>query len=198
MPIRNSITSREENISRCSISIVLVIRSTAVPTKAKLRRKSQKNKVPKIDIENMAIERACCGFIPILFANIHKENEIDKSMPSLNAMFFICLLILSYSPDIYRIDFIRGLSFQNKNAAKADLAISPGRKGTKPKKSDFAQVRCNDILSQTTPHNKSRILAKQKIPVIIKIFPLAYLINLAIKIVAARKPKKYPAVGPIK
>jgi hypothetical protein len=58
IPTRNKITSREENLSTLSMSMVLVIKSMEVPRNAKVRRKFQKNNVPNIEAENIAMEVA--------------------------------------------------------------------------------------------------------------------------------------------
>jgi hypothetical protein len=89
MPTRKRITSREENSRTCSKSMVLVIKSTEVPMKAKLKRKSQKNKVPRIDAENMVMDKACLGFMPISLAKKPKRQDINKSDESFNKILFI-------------------------------------------------------------------------------------------------------------
>ncbi|PIX89449.1 MAG: hypothetical protein COZ31_02000 [Nitrospirae bacterium CG_4_10_14_3_um_filter_44_29] len=58
IPTRNRITSKEANFIKFSKSIVCVISSIDVPIKAKLKRKSQKNNVPNMDTENIAIDKA--------------------------------------------------------------------------------------------------------------------------------------------
>jgi hypothetical protein len=57
MPIRKRITSKDENFTTLSKSIVWVIKSMDVPKKAKVKRKLQKNSVPKIETENMDIDK---------------------------------------------------------------------------------------------------------------------------------------------
>jgi len=58
MPIRKRITSKEENFIILSTSMVWVIKRIEVPKKAKVKRKLQKKRVPKIETENMAIDIA--------------------------------------------------------------------------------------------------------------------------------------------
>jgi hypothetical protein len=64
IPTRKRITSKEENLMICSKSIVLVTKRIDVPKKAKLKRKSQKKSVPKIEAVNMNMAVAWCVVNP--------------------------------------------------------------------------------------------------------------------------------------
>jgi len=89
MPTRKRITSKEENSRTWSISIVLVIRSMAVPTKAKLSRNSQKKRVPSIDDENIETDIAWLTLIPD-FAEINQRPEdIASKEENFKIVFFI-------------------------------------------------------------------------------------------------------------
>jgi hypothetical protein len=89
IPTKKRITSREENSKTCSKSIVLVIRSTAVPIKAKLKRKSQKKSVPRIEAENIPMESDWCAFIPAKPADAPRENARRNRDSSLRKRPFI-------------------------------------------------------------------------------------------------------------
>jgi hypothetical protein len=54
IPIRKRITSKDENFTTLSKSIVWVIKSIDVPRKAKVKRKLQNNNVPNMETKNMA------------------------------------------------------------------------------------------------------------------------------------------------
>jgi len=54
--------------------MVLVINNTEVPIKAKLKRKSQKKSVPRIEAENIAIDSYWCAFISESRARTPREN----------------------------------------------------------------------------------------------------------------------------
>jgi hypothetical protein len=54
--------------------MVLVINNTEVPIKAKLRRKSQKKRVPRMEAENIPIDRDWWEFIPEKLAQAPREK----------------------------------------------------------------------------------------------------------------------------
>jgi hypothetical protein len=57
--------------------MVCVIKSMEVPKKTKVRRTFQKNRVPRIEMEKMAIASAWCGDIPMLWLQKNKLKEIS-------------------------------------------------------------------------------------------------------------------------
>jgi hypothetical protein len=48
-------------------------------------------------MENIAMDRACLGFMPILLAKNHNKQEINKSAKNFNEVLFImpCILIIT-------------------------------------------------------------------------------------------------------
>jgi hypothetical protein len=69
--------------------MVLVINNTEVPIKAKLRRKSQKKRVPRIDAEKMPIDRDWWAFIPEKLAQAPRENANRNKESSFKERLFI-------------------------------------------------------------------------------------------------------------
>jgi len=63
--IKNKMTSKEANLIKLSISTAPIRKKRPLPTKTKLKRKFQKNKVPIIDMEKIATMRDCFGEKPI-------------------------------------------------------------------------------------------------------------------------------------
>jgi hypothetical protein len=58
IPTKKRIISKEEKRIKFSKSMVRVASNTEAPRKAKLKRKSQKNSVPNIEAENIAMDNA--------------------------------------------------------------------------------------------------------------------------------------------
>jgi len=69
--------------------MVLVINKKDVPMKAKLRRKSQKKSVPKIEAENIPMERDWCAFIPEKLAQEPKEKAKRNNESNFKEKLFI-------------------------------------------------------------------------------------------------------------
>jgi hypothetical protein len=57
--------------------------------KAKLRRKSQKKRVPRTEAENMLIDKAWCAFIPEDLAYKPRHREIETREHNLRTRLFI-------------------------------------------------------------------------------------------------------------
>ena len=58
IPTKKRITSKEANLTTFSRSIALLIKRIETPINAKLKRKSQKNRVPNIEALNIEIDSA--------------------------------------------------------------------------------------------------------------------------------------------
>jgi len=89
IPTKKRMTSSDENSMTCSKSIVLVKRSIEVPIKAKLRRKSQKNNVPRIEAEKIVTERACREDISICIAINPTKQDKKSRMSNFRIILFI-------------------------------------------------------------------------------------------------------------
>ena len=63
--------------------------------KAKAKRNSQKNIVPKIDREKIATDKDCLELKPRLLHKIPKETTINTRRPNLIKILFLCIIFLS-------------------------------------------------------------------------------------------------------
>jgi len=94
IPIRKSITSKEEESIKFSMSIVLEIKRMLVPRKAKARRNSQKNTVPNIERENIDKERAWREFRPKSIPHKPIINIIDAIRNNFIAILLRCIFYI--------------------------------------------------------------------------------------------------------
>jgi len=79
IPIKKSITSREANFMKFSKSTLRVRNKTPLPRKTRLTLRSQKNKVPKMEDENMNRTNDCLRAKPFLKQIIASRPDItDK------------------------------------------------------------------------------------------------------------------------
>jgi hypothetical protein len=93
IPTRNKITSKEANLTTLSKSIVLVIKRKDVPKKAKVRRKLQKNKVPNMETENMAMAIAWWEFRPMnLLKNPNPKEIVIRVINFFSTFAYPCIL----------------------------------------------------------------------------------------------------------